>query len=401
MGLFAKLKQKWENWYYRDFEDEPGDWEEIEPTTENVSPEARAAYFKDVDTRTVYVLENMGQMAEAAEKMEQCQGEYNAVTDLLTDMEEIEALPKDVRVQIMDLAGKIESLEKERRQVYLESGHLAETRVKLLERYEDEVPDGIKKIREAEEYRRLVKMDMKKMEAERNSCRYQMREAVSTVSNSRGVAVICAVAMVLSIVLLVVLQMAYRMDVTWGYLLIGGAGALTLTVLFVRYQDAVRDIRRLEKVRNKTISLQNTVKIRYINNTNLLSYLYMKYSVDSADELEADWETYINEMNARAKDEKLKEELEYYYNKLTGTLKDLNIRDPEIWTRQTQALLDPREMVEVRHALIIRRQKLRERLEYNREIAEKAQKKIKDLAQAYPQYSQEIASIVKRYEGAG
>ena len=228
-----------------------------------------------------------------------------------------------------------------------------------------------------------------------------MREAVSTVSNSRGVAVICAVAMVLSIVLLVVLQMAYRMDVTWGYLLIGGAGALTLTVLFVRYQDAVRDIRRLEKVRNKTISLQNTVKIRYINNTNLLSYLYMKYSVDSADELEADWETYINEMNARAKDEKLKEELEYYYNKLTGTLKDLNIRDPEIWTRQTQALLDPREMVEVRHALIIRRQKLRERLEYNREIAEKAQKKIKDLAQAYPQYSQEIASIVKRYEGAG
>ena len=71
MGLFAKLKQKWENWYYRDFEDEPGDWEEIEPTTENVSPEACAAYFKDVDTRTVYVLENMGQMAEAAEKMEQ------------------------------------------------------------------------------------------------------------------------------------------------------------------------------------------------------------------------------------------------------------------------------------------------------------------------------------------
>ena len=109
----------------------------------------------------------------------------------------------------------------------------------------------------------------------------------------------------------------------------------------------------------------------------------------------------MDEINARAKDEKLKEDLEYYYNKLTKMLKDMNIRDPEILTRQTQALIDPREMVEVRHALIGRRQKLRERLEYNREIAEKAQKKIKDLAKAYPQYSQEIAGIVKRYEGAG
>ncbi|MBP3297445.1 MAG: hypothetical protein J6M27_12775 [Lachnospiraceae bacterium] len=353
-----------------------------------------------MDTRTVYVLENMGQMAEAAEKMEQCQGEYNAVTDLLTDMEEIEALPKDVRVVIMELAQTIENLEKERRQVYMDSGRLSEARIKLLERYEDEVPNGIKKIREAEDYRKLVKMDMRKMEAERNSCRYQMREAVGIVANSRGIAMICAGAMILAIILLVILQIVYRMDVTLGYLLIGGAGALTLTVLFVRYQDALRDIRRLEKVRDKTISLQNTVKIRYINNTNLLSYLYMKYGVDSAAELEADWETYMDEINARAKDEKLKEDLEYYYNKLTKMLKDMNIRDPEIWTRQTKALIDPREMVEVRHALIGRRQKLRERLEYNREIAEKAQKKIKDLATAYPQYSQEIAGIVKRYEGA-
>ena len=401
MGLFAKLKQKWDNWYYRDFEDEPGDWDEEEIDDEKVSPETRAAYFKDVDTRTVYVLENMGQMAEAAEKMEQCQGEYNAVTDLLTDMEEIEALPKDVRVVIMELAQTIENLEKERRQVYMDSGKLSEARIKLIERYEDEVPNGIRKIKEAEDYRKLVKMDMRKMEAERNSCRYQMREAMGIVANSRGIAMICGGAMILAIILLVVLHIVYQMDVTLGYLLIGGAGALTLTVLFVRYQDALRDIRRLEKVRDKTISLQNTVKIRYINNTNLLSYLYMKYGVDSAAELEADWETYMDEINARAKDEKLKEDLEYYYNKLTKMLKDMNIRDPEIWTRQTQALIDPREMVEVRHALIGRRQKLRERLEYNREIAEKAQKKIKDLAKAYPQYSKEIAGIVKRYEGAG
>ena len=36
-----------------------------------------------------------------------------------------------------------------------------------------------------------------------------------------------------------------------------------------------------------------------------------------------------------------------------------------------------------------------------KKIAKLKQKKIKDLAKAYPQYSQEIAGIVKRYEGAG
>ena len=61
-------------------------------------------------------------------------------------------------------------------------------------------------------------------------------------------------------------------------------------------------------------------------------------------------------------------------------------------------MLDPREMVEVRHALIARRQKLREQLEYNKGIAEEEGKRIKDMARAYPQYSDEIANIVKRYE---
>ena len=81
------------------------------------------------------------------------------------------------------------------------------------------------------------------------------------------------------------------------------------------------------------------------------------------------------------------------------TLDAAGIRDTDVWTRQTGALLDPREMVEVRHSLIARRQKLREQLEYNKEVAENEGKRIKEMAAAFPEYSDEIAEMVKRYRG--
>ena len=59
------------------------------------------------------------------------------------------------------------------------------------------------------------------------------------------------------------------------------------------------------------------------------------------------------------------------------------------------AELTEEELTEQRQ---IRRQKLREQLEYNKSIAEEEGKRIKDMARAYPQYSDEIANIVKRYE---
>ena len=54
-------------------------------------------------------------------------------------------------------------------------------------------------------------------------------------------------------------------------------------------------------------------------------------------------------------------------------------------------------MVEIRHGLIIRRQSLRKRMDYNREmIIERAQAEIKALEENYPQYAQEIRGMADR-----
>ena len=92
-------------------------------------------------------------------------------------------------------------------------------------------------------------------------------------------------------------------------------------------------------------------------------------------------------------------ELDYSQQELLQMLKRYQIKDPAIWLHQTEAILDPKEMVEIRHNLIIRRQSLRRRMEYNREtVAGKSQREIKELVEKYPQYAAEVMAAVEEYE---
>ena len=77
------------------------------------------------------------------------------------------------------------------------------------------------------------------------------------------------------------------------------------------------------------------------------------------------------------------------------------MQDPDIWLHQTQALLAHGEMVEIRHGLIVRRQKLRKQMEYNENLAESAKAEIKSLAEEFPIYRDEIFAMVEQYEKNG
>ncbi len=404
MNIIRFIKEKWNNWYYHDLdEDDDKDEEDLDWNIEKMLDEQSTPKHKlavdDEDARTVYVLECLGQMAEAAEKMEVCDSEYKAVTDLLMDIEEIEALQGPIKNDLMNCSNKIENLEKERHKNYSDTELLSEEELEIMERNRDSIPEGIKKIREEENYRKLIKHDLKKLNAQKKALSVRRNNLNSTIANSRGIAVICGVSILLCMVMLMVLDHKFDMDVRIGYVLTGGIGALALTFVYLRYLEANREIEGMMKNVNKLISVHNTVKIRYVNNTNLLQYLYMKYDVDSSGELEDKWNVFMTEEAARQKDDVIKEELDYYYNKLTEILVKNNIKDPEIWLGQTKALFDHKEMVEVRHALIGRRQKLREQMEYNKKIATSAKDNIANLAKKYPQYSAHISQIVDRYDG--
>ena len=125
----------------------------------------------------------------------------------------------------------------------------------------------------------------------------------------------------------------------------------------------------------------------------------MKYNVSSAGELEKGWQQYQKEKEERRSYQQAEKELDQCQKDLLHVLRRYQVQDPMIWLHQTAALLDKKEMVEIRHNLIIRRQSLRKRMDYNKEvIAAKAQAEIKDLVENYPRYAKEILGIVGQYE---
>lgn len=389
MGWFQKLTAKL---FRRDAEDElEMEWEDEEA--------AHRIDYSDKEQRDDYVRNCLERMADATRELENLTYEYDMVTSYLKDMEEIEALPPEEIEQLRECAKRV-SLLQDSKTNFMERPHrITDEKYQQIERIADQVEDGYQKLTETEEYQELIRQDLSRLEGEKHAYLYRKSEVMRVIADTRGMAVICVAALGMCILLLLFLQFFLEMDTKMGYLVTAGAAALTITIVYIRHLDARRELHRVEIGINKIILLQNKVKIRYVNNTNLLDYLYLKYGVSGAGELMELWENYKIEKEEREKFRRAELELDYNQQELLQMLKRYQIKDPAIWLHQTEAILDPKEMVEIRHNLIIRRQSLRRRMDYNREVvAGGSQKEIKALVDQYPQYAKEIMASVEEYE---
>ncbi|MDD3367445.1 MAG: hypothetical protein PHP50_00975 [Lachnospiraceae bacterium] len=358
---------------------------------------------RDVDVhntlqRERYVKNCLEQIAEASDEIDKLTGEYNLVTEYLTDMEEIEALPLEERNDLEACASKLVSLEGEKDHYLTRDSEMSDELFEQMSRMEDVAEEGIGKLREAEDYRVLVKKDLNRLEGEKHAYLFRKNELKNVLINTRGMAAICVTALVVCLIMLVILQFLLNMETRMGYILTTAAAAVAITVIYMKYSDAQLELKRVDNTINKLILLQNRVKIRYINNRNLLDYLCLKYGVGSAEELESKWNRYLDEKEERATFNQVKDDFVFYERELMRVLHRYQIKHPELWKHQAEAILDSREMVEIRHALITRRQSLRKQLEYNKTLGENASNEIKDLAHDYPQYAPGIMAKVGEYE---
>lgn len=355
--------------------------------------------YHNKEQRDDYVRNCLERIGDATKELENLTFEYDMVTSYLKDMEEIEALPPEESEQLKECAKRV-SLLQDSKADFMERPHrITDEKYQQIERIVDEVEEGYKKLTDTEEYQELIRQDLSRLDGERHAYMYRKNEVTRIILDTRGMAVICVVALGLCVLLLLLLQFFLDMDTKAGYLVTAAAAALAITLIYIKHVDARRELHRVETGINKIILLQNKVKIRYVNNTNLLDYLYLKYGVSSAQELMDLWENYKIEKEEREKFRKAELDLDYNEQELLQMLKRYQIKDPAIWLHQTEAILDSKEMVEIRHNLIIRRQSLRRRMDYNREVvAAGSQKEIKELVEQYPQYAKEIMATVEEYE---
>ena len=385
MGFFSKIfrKRKYQ-------ENTTDDWENVVYDREHVD-------FSEEEQRSRYISNCLEQVDEATRELNLLTGEYSLITSYLTDMEEIEALPKGERDELNGIAGRLVALEQEGEKYRKKKNRMTDADYYRLKEQEDMIQEGIEKLKECENYGGKVKQDLKRLDRERHAYEFRRQELDMVMNNLRGMSVIFLTAFILCLVMLAVLQFGFGMDTKLGYLLAGAVVAVAVTVTWVKYTDGDRELRQVELDINKLIQLQNKVKIRYVNNRNLTDYLYMKYSTESAGALERLWKQYEKEKEERREYAEAESKAEYYRRELVNKLSHYRISSPERWLGQPAAILDKREMVEIRHDLILRRQALRKQMDYNNQVAETARKEIMDVAEKYPVYAEEIRGMVEHF----
>lgn len=368
-----------------------GDWEQLALRRQEVDmtlPEEREKYVRAL----------LEQTADSAATLSDLNREYNRVTSYLKDVEEIEALPDEEYNRLVSYANKILSLEQAREEIPADEGRMPEEEYRQIEQIEPEAEEAIAKLRENEEYRELVKHDLKRLHAERQAYEIRRRELQNAMHNTKGMSLICICAMSFCFALLLLFQFGLHMDSSVGYLLTGLVMAGVLVYVYVSYHEASKEYMRVTAGINKLILLQNRVKIRYVNNTNLLDYLYMKYHTESSGMLEEQLALFYEEQEYRKQYERTVDDLAYYRRELLRRLQHYQLFDPLVWLRRPEALLDSRERVELRHGYNEQRQKLRKQMEHNRDLVERAKQEIREIVAEYPESAKAILAIVEEYE---
>lgn len=368
-----------------------GEWEKLVNARDAVD-------FEKEEERSRYVTDCLEQIAEASKELDMLQGEYGRVTAYLTDLEELEALPEQERENLEITAHKLQNMEREYEDFAQRKNRMDDALYYQMKTREAELEEGITKIRDAEQYGTLVKQDLQRLDGERHAYEYRKNELYGMMENLRGMAVIFLTALVICMLLLAVLQFGFRMQTQIGYFIAVLAAALALTILAVKYMDADREMDRVLRDARRLVKLQNKVKIRYVNNKNLLDYYYIKYDVDSGKKLEKRYHQYLEEKEQRKQFAETEARREYYYKQLMSQLGHYHIQYPEQLSGNVSVILDRREQVERRHELILRRQSLRKQMEYNSTVAAEAKQEIKDIVTAYPRYALEITEMVDRYD---
>ena len=256
--------------------------------------------------------------------------------------------------------------------------------------------DEIKKMYEEEAYQRAIESDINNLGKEKKMLYGERKEIVEKQNALKAMAKILTVLIISLMILLAVIYYTFNVDMTFPYLGVILLAAISATVLFLESGKNRKDMIITERKINKAINLLNKVKIKYVNNINVLDYSCEKYGVKNALDFEKKWNEYCKMKEYERRFRENTDKLSFNNNCLMDILKKYNVEDRDVWVSHAIAINDNKEMVEIRHELNGRRQKLRERIEYNESIRSQKVEEINKLIEENPDMKKEILDIVKQ-----
>ncbi len=352
------------------------------------TPEERAGFVKNC----------CDLINEAKRQRFEAKKEYEVVTSYLADIQKIDLLPERAKKSIDDMARKLLALEQERRKMQKITPKITMAQRLALEPYEDTILDEIRKMEEQENYLQVINSDIRHLESEKTSLDFELQEVMERDELGKKMLKIAGAFIIVFLIFLFIVQETTTKNVQLPFVFTIAFGIIVIAYFYFSNRKNQYDLKVAELKMNRAIMLLNKVKIKYVNCTNLLDYLYEKFHVNNAQELHYHWQEYMRIVEEERRFKKTAESIDFYTEEIIRELKLNGVSDASVWGYQIEALVDPKEMVEVRHRLNVRRQKLRQRIDYNNNQEEMARKSLRTFRERHVAYDSETLLILAKNE---
>ncbi len=340
------------------------------------------------------IQERCERVMENAREIDDGKKEYYIVTSYLNDIELLENLAPDQAEEIHKAADYVAKLNLARDQFLNTSKKISDAQFQMIQRQEEQIPDAIKNLRANEEYQAVVKRDMQYLEGEKQEWEIQKKDLRRLRRRMRRDSFLLLFGAATAAVLLLVLTIGFSYELRYAWMGVIAASLFGAAYIVLRLESSRRDMQQAEVNINYAITLLNKVKIKYVNITNAVDYVHEKYHVRDSREFEYQWDLYQEAMREQEKYRKTNEDLNYYYEKLVRLLRKCKLYDSRVWIEQPQALVEQKEMVEIKHNLLVRRQKLRSRIAYNLDIVKKERQEIDRMMKNYRKNDPALLSLI-------
>ena len=317
----------------------------------------------DGSTAKRYLLEQCEALTQCTTDLISARQEYESVTSYLTDIQIIENMDEEEHKRLVDIASSILSLEESKETMQNKVDKLPDAKFNIMDREKDDIPKAIGRLKENEQTQYIMKRDLDYLEGEKVEWIYEKSELEQEQKLLRKlsrVGVVLESILVCAFLSLFLLNYDAASTVVLVGLLVLG---VVLCGILIRMENIKSQIKRCVINYNRAVKIQNSIKFKYVNITNAVDYAHERFQVTSAKELEKQWQLYLEAVKERERLSQANDDLSYYRESLMRLLRQYNLYDARVWPYQAAALVNAKEMVEVKHVLLERRQKIRNRIE--------------------------------------
>lgn len=332
---------------------------------------------------------------EAKRQCGDIKAEYGQVTSYLKDIQLIDQAEPDEKKELLETAQSIVELTRERESLKRRKYKFNDAQKLAMENFEPRVAKDVANLQEYEEYQIRIKHDMRQLDSEKRMLLSDKRDIIRRQATLRLVSKVLGCILAVFGVLLMTIWLVTGADIQVPFIATAAFAFVVLLIIVIESRRNRTDMVITERKCNRAVALANRTKIKYVNNTRTIDYVCSKYKVRNATELEFVYDQYCKAKREWAREREDTFLLQEKNETLMQELEALGVKDKSIWFGQANALVDPKEMVEVRHGLNERRQKLRGQIDYNNGIMGDFLKELERIRAKSPEYAQEIEEVLQ------